>query len=113
MSNPKKRETVPHLTYFVVQTFKAVKGAHGKISAENPIEARDDDHARALFERYKLVRAGVLAFRRTGDPATGDWGDAVIIARHGLLPAEVDAMSDESELDPGSWDLSEADLKVA
>ncbi|MBN9438942.1 hypothetical protein [Bosea sp. (in: a-proteobacteria)] len=113
MSNRKKRETVPHLTYFVVQAFKAVKGANGKISAEDPIEARDDDHARALFERYKPIRAGVLAFRRTGDPATGEWEDAVIIARNGLLPAEVDTMSDESELDPGSWNLGEADLKVA
>ena len=113
MSNRKKRETVPHLTYFVVQTFRAIKGAHGKISADDPIAARDDDHARALFERYKPIRAGVLAFRRTGDPATGDWEDAVIIARHGLLPAEVDAMTDESELDQGSWDLDEAALKVA
>lgn len=108
-----KRETVEHLTYFVVQAFKAVKGSRGKISAEEPIPARDHDHAMRMFERFKPIRAGVVAFRRTGDPATGDWEDAVIIARHGLLSAEVDGMVDASESDFESWDLSEQDLKVA
>ncbi len=109
----RKRETVAHLTYYVVQAFKAVKGSRGKISAEDPISARDHDHAMRLFERLKSGRAGVVAFRRTGSPATGDWEDAVIIARHGLLSAEVDGMIDESEADLESWELSEQDLKVA
>lgn len=108
-----QRETVAHLTYFVVQAFKAVKGARGKITADDAREARDHDHAMALFERYKPVRAGVVAFRRTGSPATGDWEDAVIIARHGVLPAEVDGMPDASDLELDSWELSERDLKVA
>jgi hypothetical protein len=108
-----KRETVRHLTYFVVQAFKEVKGARGKISAEDPIEARDHDHAIQLFERYKPIRAGVVAFRRTGDPTTGDWEDATIIARHGRLPAEVDNMTDATEIEADSWELGEGDLKVA
>lgn len=108
-----QRETVKHLTYFVVQAFKAVKSAKGKISAEDPFPARDHGHAMALFERYTPIRAGVVAFRRTGDPSTGDWEDAVIIARHGTLPAEVDMMTDESEPDCDSWELGEGDLKVA
>lgn len=108
-----KRETVAHLTYFVVQPFKAVKGSRGKISAEEAIPARDHDHAMRMFERFKPIRAGVVAFRRTGDPATGDWEDAVIIARHGTLSSEVDGMVDMSEADFESWDLSEHDLKVA
>ena len=106
-----KRESVT--TYFVVQAFKAVKGVRGKIAAEDPIEARDHNHAMALFERYKPIRIGVIAFRRTGDQATGDWEDAVIIARHGQLPAEVDGMTDESDAACESWELSERDLKVA
>ena len=109
----RSRETVAHLTYFVVQAFKSVKGAKGKISADDPLQARDHDHAMALFERYKPIRAGVVAFRRTGDPGTGDWEDAVIIARHGLLPAEVDGMTDESDIAADSWELGERDLKVA
>jgi len=85
-------ETVKHLTYYVVQTYRAVKGARGKISADEPMPARDEAHAMRLVERYRDSRAGVVAFRRTGDPATGEWDDAVILARYGVLPAEVDDM---------------------
>ncbi len=108
-----ERETVKHLTYFVVQTFAAVKGSKTKIGAETPMEARDQGHAMRLFERYGPIRAGVVAFRRTGDPKTGDWEDAVVIARHGLVSAEVDNLVDESDIAADSWDLGEADLKVA
>lgn len=107
------QETVAHLTYFVVQPYKAVKGSKGKIVAEEPIPARDHDHAMRMFERFKAIRAGVLAFHRTGDPATGEYEDAVIIARHGTLPAEVDGMRDATELPADNWDLSAHDLKVA
>lgn len=100
-------ETVRHLTYFVVQTYKAVRGG---ITAEDPKEARDHLHALQIFERYKLIRAGAVAFRRTGSPDTGQWEDAIIIARHGRLPAEVDNLIDESDVDP--WDL-DGELKVA
>lgn len=112
MSRP-KRETVQHLTYFVVQAYRAVKGQKGAISADDPIPARDQDHALRLFERYRPIRAGVVAFRRTGSPATGDWEDAVIIARHGTVPVEVDMLRNADDCAADSWDLSEADLKVA
>ncbi|MGY6246650.1 hypothetical protein ACXIUS_03745 [Bosea thiooxidans] len=108
-----QRETVAHLTYFVVQAYRQVKGGKGKIAADDAIPARDHDHAKRLFERYKPIRAGVVAFHRTGDPATGDWEDAVVIARHGILPAQVDGMTDATDIDADRWDLSEADLKVA
>jgi hypothetical protein len=106
-----RNETVKHLTYFVVQTYKAVKG--GGISAEDPREARDHDNAIQLFERYKSIRAGVLAFRRTGDPKTGDWEDAIIIRRHGRLPSETDCLVDEADLSFETGELMEADLNVA
>ncbi len=108
-----KRETVAQLTYFVVQPFKAVKGHPGGISADEPVPATDHDHAMRLFNRFKESRAGVVAFRRTGSQATGDFEDAVIIARHGNLPSEVDGLADASESAFDSWELSEADLKVA
>lgn len=109
----RQRETVKHLTYFVVQTFSAVKGAKGKISADDPLPANDEDHARRLFERYKAIRAGVVAFRRTGDPTTGDWQDAVIIARHGDVSAEVDNLEVADAIAADSWELGVADLNVA
>lgn len=108
-----KREPIAPLTYYVVQTFKAVKGIRGKIAAEDPREANDHRHALELVERYRPIRAGVIAFRRTGDPAAGDWEDAVIIARHGQLPSDVDGFRDESDADFDSWALNDADLKVA
>lgn len=106
-----QRETVKHLTYFVVQTYGAVKG--GGINADDPKPARDRDHALQLFERYKALRAGVIAFHRTGDPKTGDYQDAVIISRHGRVPAEIDDLVDESDIEADRWDLGEVDLKVA
>ena len=106
-----QRETVKHLTYFVVQTYSAVKG--GGINADDPKEARNRDHALQLFERYKSVRAGVIAFHRSGDPKTGDYEDAVIIARYGSVPAAIDNLVDETDIEADRWDLGEADLKVA
>lgn len=112
MTKPRpKRETVEKLTYYVVQAFQAA-GRSG-ISADDPLPARDRDHALRLFERYKPLRAGVVAFHRTGSPATGDWDDATIIARHGTLPAEIDGLRDEADADFERWDFGERDLKVA
>lgn len=111
MSTRKKQEIVEKLTYYVVQTYR-VAGRNG-ISADDPMPARDRDHAMRLFERYRPIRAGVVAFYRTGNPATGDWEDAIIIARHGKVPAEVDGLRDEDDTDFERLDLSESDLKVA
>ncbi len=43
--------------------------------------------------RLKATRDGVLAFSRTGDPASGDWDDAVVIWSDGVLPEDVYAMA--------------------
>jgi len=108
-----KRESVAQLTYFVVQAYKAVKGAPGAISADEPIPARDHDHAMRLVARFRPIRAGVVAFRRTGDPTTGDWEDAVIIARHGQVSAEVEFMAEADAPEFETGEITEADLKVA
>lgn len=111
MRNRKKQEIVENLTYYVVQTYR-VAGRNG-ISADDPMPASDRGHAMRLVERYKPLRAGIVAFYRTGSPATGDWEDAVIIARHGKVPAEVDGLRDEDDADFERLDLDERDLKVA
>jgi hypothetical protein len=103
-----KRETVEKLTYYVVQNYQTA-GRAG-ISADDPLPARNRDHAMRLFNRYLPLRAGVVAFYRTGNPATGDWDDATIIARHGKLPAEVDGFVDETAMDP--WELEERALEA-
>jgi hypothetical protein len=92
-----KAQTVQRLTYFVVQTYQ--EAARGGLSLDPPIEARDRQHALRLFERYKAIRAGVVAFSRTGDPVAGDWDNAVIHARHGRVSAEIDLMEPFEEIE--------------
>ena len=41
--------------------------------------------ARAMIGR----KAGAIAFRRTGDPALGDFEDAVILGRYGETPEDL------------------------
>jgi hypothetical protein len=46
--------------------------------------------AAALERNSKYVEA--VAFRRTGDPDTGDFGDAEIIGRYGNTPNDLQAL---------------------
>ena len=71
-------------TYYVVQAFQT--GKRGVLIADQPREAKGVDHALALAERLAESRAGVIAFSRAGDPDTGDYDDAEILARHGVVP---------------------------
>lgn len=98
-----RSESAQHLTYFVVQSYSAFKNAAGKIRADDPREARNHEHAMLLFDRLKQQKAGVVAFHRTGSPRTGEWWDATIIARYGIVPAELDELMDETQLDP--WEI--------
>lgn len=72
------------VTHFVVQTYR--KGKRGKVEAEEPKIARDENNALAMAERMALSRHAVIAFSRTGDLDTGDFDDPVILARHGEVP---------------------------
>lgn len=72
------------LTYYVVQSFE--RGKRGAIIADPPVEARDSNHAEKMAARLSEQKAGVIAFSRTGDPTTGDFEDAQIIAWYGIVP---------------------------
>ncbi|MHA6690565.1 hypothetical protein [Devosia sp. A449] len=72
------------VTHFVVQAYR--KGKRGKIEAEEPKVARDENNALAMAERLALSRHAVIAFSRTGDTETGDFDDPVILAKHGAVP---------------------------
>ncbi len=69
------------LTYFVVQSFE--RGKRGGLVADQPVEAQGLEHAKRMAARLAQEKAGVVAFSRTGDPATGDYGEAVIVATYG------------------------------
>jgi len=75
------------VTYYVVQAFK--EGKNQMLVADDPLEARSERHALSMADRLAGLRAGVIAFSRSGDPTTGDYEDAVILAQIGRIPEEL------------------------
>lgn len=75
------------VTYFVVQSFQ--RGKKGMLIPDQPRQARDRSHCEYLAERLANSCASVVAFSRSGEPDTGAWDDAVILAVHGETPAEL------------------------
>lgn len=79
------------VTYYVVQTFR--RGKRGALIAEQPRQARDQAHCEHLAERLSKSAHAVVAFSRRGDPSSGDWEDALILAQYGPLPDELMEMA--------------------
>lgn len=75
------------ITYFVVQPF--FRSDDGEML---PGEAFERQSASAAIYAAKIAaeRGGAIAFSRTGDPATGDFADAVILFSSGV---DVDAVA--------------------
>ena len=73
------------VTYFVALPF--VRGEDGDLVAG---EAQDKQTASAAVraaEAMARTAAGAVAFSRTGDPATGEFADAVVIRQFGEVPS--------------------------
>jgi hypothetical protein len=69
------------VTYYVVVHFD--RDADGVLK---PSEPREATHAWAADRAASFLardHAGAVAFSRTGDPATGVYQDAVVLARYG------------------------------
>ncbi len=79
------------ITYFVVQSF--TRGKRGALLADTPVQATDQGHASRMLERLSKSKAGVIAFSRSGDPTTGEYNDAIILATFGELPDEASEMA--------------------
>lgn len=77
------------VTYFVVQSFSL--GKRGALLPDLPVQATGEDHAKRLANRLAGSKVGVVAFSRSGDPSSGEYDDAVLIAAHGRLPDEMEA----------------------
>ncbi len=75
------------VTYYVVQGF--LRGKNGYPIPEESQEVPNARYARALCERLMLDRMAAVAFSRSGDPATGEWQDAVVICRLGAVSDEL------------------------
>ena len=70
----------PMMTYYVALAFtKSEEG--GEIVACDPKEARSADHAIRMANSLAATEGhcGAIAFSRTGDPAIGQFEDAVIL----------------------------------
>ncbi len=74
------------ITYYVVQSFQV--GRKGVLIPDDPREALTARGAMAAAERLAKERAGAFAFAKSGDPATGEYEDAVVLCTFGLVPAE-------------------------
>ncbi len=73
------------VTYCVVLPFSTSET--GDLISGQPVEKQTADAAR----RYAMAlvaagTAGAIAFQRTGDPSLGEFEDAVIISREGIVP---------------------------
>lgn len=74
-------------TYFVVQAWQM--GNRGVLIADEPMEAPSQAAALSRARVLATARAGVIAFCRSGDPATGEWSDAEVLCEHGLVPRDL------------------------
>ena len=72
------------IAYYVVQSF--IRTRKGAIVAIEPILVNSENQAVRMAARLATEAIGVVAFRRAGDPATGDYEDATILAEHGFVP---------------------------
>jgi len=87
-----KAESSSRKTIFVVQPFEMASGVVLPGQAyEVPTSNMALKKAEALNERV----VGGIAFSRTGDPASGEFDDAVILGMFGSIPDEaLDAIRD-------------------
>jgi len=71
------------VTYFVVLAF--IRSEDGDLVATEPREAPSADRAVRMARSLAatIPHSGAIAFSRTGDPAAGDFEDAVILQTFG------------------------------
>jgi hypothetical protein len=79
------------VTYFVALPFVASDDC---VAAGEPIECFNPVAVvmRADALSRKEGHVGAVAFSRTGDPATGDFGDAKVIKKFGDVPDDLSAL---------------------
>jgi hypothetical protein len=79
------------VTYFVALPFVA---ADDGVAPDEPVECFSPNaavmHADMLSRNEGHI--GAVAFSRTGDPATGDFGDATTIRKFGDVPDDLSAL---------------------
>jgi hypothetical protein len=77
------------VTYYVALPFVA---SDDGIAAGEPSNASNAAVMRAEALSRKEGHLGAVAFSRTGDPATGDFSDAMVIRKFGNVPDDLSAL---------------------
>ena len=77
------------VTYYVVVPFD--RSGDRALEPGEPKEAPSAELAQRRAASLARARAGVVAFAHAGDPATGDFEDAVILSQAGDV--DLDALS--------------------
>ncbi len=75
-----------NVTYFVALPFEC--NEEGELVVGEPREAQSEHGARRIAAALATEKAGAIAFSRTGDPAIGEFEDAVILASYGEVAEE-------------------------
>jgi hypothetical protein len=87
--------TISHLRRRSLSTFRHFASAASKdIAPGEAVECFNPNAAvmRAEALSRKPGHVGAVAFSRTGDPATGDFGDAKVIRKFGEVPDDLSAL---------------------
>ena len=74
-----------HVTYFVAMPF--VRDEDGDLVAGEAQERQSAGAAESAARRMAETAVGAVAFSRTGDPATGEFDDAVVLLKFGKVPS--------------------------
>ena len=77
-----------NVTYYVVLPFIRDDDAD-ELIAEDGQEAPSAHSAMSRARAMVGRKVGAIAFSRTGDPAIGDFDDAVILGRYGETPDDI------------------------
>ena len=73
--------------YYVVLPF--VRDEDGELVAEEGVEAQSAISAQRRAQAMVGKKVGAVAFSRTGDPAIGEFEDAVVLGRYGDTPTDL------------------------
>lgn len=78
------------ITYYVA--LPILVGEDGDLYAGEPVETLNAWQAKSSAAGLAIHHPGAVAFSRTGDPSTGEFEPAVVIASYGDLPADLAEM---------------------
>lgn len=81
-------------TIHVVVAFTKLEDDDGTVVADLPQQAPTASAAVARAKAIAPKHAGVIAWSRTADPDTGDYGDPVVLVRLGKIPEWFDETGD-------------------